>query len=52
MWVAKQFLVAIDFHSMEENTMEVNGYQQCSKSEWIKGVNNDKIFVLGGNRFG
>ncbi len=28
MLVTKQLPVAIDFHSMEKNTMEVNGYQQ------------------------
>ncbi len=26
--VTKQVMVAIDFHSMGKNTMEVNGYQQ------------------------
>ncbi len=28
MLVTKQLLVAIDFHSMEKTTMEVNGYRQ------------------------
>ncbi len=28
MLVTKQLLVAIDFHSMEKNTIEVSGYQQ------------------------
>ncbi len=28
MLVTKQLTVAIDFHSMENNTMEVNGYRQ------------------------
>ncbi len=27
MLVTKQWTVAIDVHSMEKNTMEVNGYQ-------------------------
>ncbi len=28
MLVTKQLMVAIDFYSMEKNTMEVNGYRQ------------------------
>ncbi len=28
MWETKQLLVAIDFHSLPQNTVEVNGYQQ------------------------
>ncbi len=28
MWVIKQLLVPIDFHSKEKNTMEVNGFDQ------------------------
>ncbi len=28
MLVTKQLLVAIDFHSLEKNNMEVNGYGQ------------------------
>ncbi len=27
-WVAKQLMVPIDFHSMEKNTMEVKGDRQ------------------------
>ncbi len=28
MLVSRRFPVAIDFHNMEKNTMEVNGYRQ------------------------
>jgi len=28
MFLIKQLSVAIDFHSMEKNTMEINGYRQ------------------------
>ncbi len=59
MLVTKQFMIPIDFHSMEENTMEVNGYRQlfgyqdsskynrlCStevRNPHRRCVNNDRI---------
>ncbi len=31
MWITKQLMVAIDFHSMENNNVEVNGYCLVTK---------------------
>ncbi len=33
MLVAKQLTVAIDFHSMEKSTVEVNGYHKLSTKQ-------------------
>ncbi len=41
MWVNKLLLVAFDFHSMKEKTMEVDGYQQLFGSDSYRfGVNS------------
>ncbi len=38
MLVTKQLTVAIDFHSMEENSMEVNGYHQYLVTNILQNI--------------